>query len=140
MNRLESHKLNSFSIKTCLNMAISSIDKSKGVVCPEKNFTRNRVFNLDTMQRCILGMGGQSLNKELYAYFNKCGVAELNQAKKSAFNQQRDKITSELFQELFYRFNSLCHADKTYKGYKLLAVDGSDIYIAHNENSDTYMQ
>lgn len=127
-------------IKDNLNKAISLSDKTKGVVCPDKNFTRNRVFNLDTMQRCILGMGGQSLNKELYAYFNKCGVVELNQAKKSAFNQQRDKITPELFQNLFYRFNSLCSAAKTYKGYKLLAVDGSDIYIAHNEESDTYMQ
>ena len=37
----------------------------------------------------------------------------------------------------FYSFNQLCKTDKTYRGYRLLAVDGSDIYITHNEDSDT---
>lgn len=87
---------NAKNVKQYLNKAISQCNKSKGIVCPEKDFTRNRVFTLETMQRCIHGMGGQSLNKELYSYFNKYGVTEPVQAKKSAFVQQRNKIKPEL--------------------------------------------
>lgn len=80
MNEVIIHKQN--LLNSIVEMASSP---SLFVVEPSKNFTRNRIFTLETMQRCILGMGGQSLNKELYAYFNKRGVVELNQAKKSAF-------------------------------------------------------
>ncbi len=128
------------SVKQKLNNAISDIVNSdtKAVVCPEKDFTRNRVFTLETMIRIILGMGGQSLNKELYAYFNKNGVVDAKQAKKSAFVQQRAKIKPELFHELLMNFNQIAH--KLFKGYDLLAVDGSDNYIASNPDADSYMQ
>ncbi len=127
------------SVKQKLNNAISDIVNSdtKAVVCPEKDFTRNRVFTLETMIRIILGMGGQSLNKELYAYFNKNGVVDAKQAKKSAFVQQRAKIKPELFHELLMNFNQIAH--KLFKGYDLLAVGGSDNYIASNPDTDSYM-
>ncbi len=133
---------NAENVKQKLNTAISNIVNSdtRAVVCPEKDFTRNRVFTLETMIRIILGMGGQSLPKELYAYFNKCGIIEKS-AKKSAFVQQRAKIKPELFHELMQEFNSLTNRDDDlYEGYKLLAVDGSDVYVAHNENTDSYIQ
>ena len=134
---------NAEDVKNILNKSISNVaeEPSTGVVRPGKDFTRNRVFDLKTMMRIILGMGGQSLNKELYAYFNKCGVVDQKKAKKSAFVQQRAKIRPELFHMLLKEFNRLTERDDDlYEGYKLLAVDGSDIYVTHNENSPSYMK
>lgn len=36
-------------------------------------------------------------------------------------------------------YNKACTDDKLYKGYRLLAVDGSDVNIAYNPDGETYM-
>ncbi|MEI1254899.1 IS4 family transposase [Blautia sp. JLR.GB0024] len=42
---------------------------------------------------------------------------------------------------MFYEFNSLVPFQKNYKGYQLLACDGSDLNIARNpKDTDTYFQ
>lgn len=53
--------------------------------------------------------------------------------------QQLAKIHPEAFRELFLRYNKECRDTKAYAGYRLLAVDGSDVNIAKNPDSDTYM-
>ncbi len=129
--------------KQRLDSAIDTVltEPSKGVVCPEKDFTRDRVFTLRKMVDIILGMGGQSLNKELYAYFNKYGIVDERTAKKSAFVQQRAKIKPELFYDIFQAFNDVTpHENDLFKGYRLYAVDGSDVYISHNPDSETYLR
>ena len=59
----------------------------------------------------------------------------------SAFNQQRNKLLPETFEFLFHEFNSRFPEEKTYRGYRLLACDGSDLNISRNpKDTDTYFQ
>ena len=58
-------------------------DPAAFVVNPGKDFTRKRTLSFERMFEIILGMGGQSLNKELVDYF----IEENDSATKSAFVQ-----------------------------------------------------
>lgn len=104
---------------------------------PGKDFSRNRKLNLAQMLRLILSMGGSSLRNELMEYFSY----DINVPSVSSFVQQRDKILPAAFEFLLHRFTSSFSDYKTFYGFRLLAVDGSDLGIAHNPNdSDTYVQ
>lgn len=104
---------------------------------PDKDFTRNRKLDFKTMFSLLLSMNGNSIYKELLDY---CGYTP-DIATSSAFVQQRDKILPIAFEFLLKTFNQSFEDYTTYKGYRLLAVDGSDLNIAHNPNdSSTYIQ
>ena len=104
---------------------------------PEKDFTRNRKLNFKTTIGLLLNMNGNSLYKELLDY---CGYNP-DTATTSAFVQQRDKILPFAFEFLLHEFNQTFEHYKTYKGYRLLAVDGSDLNISHNpKDTSTYFQ
>lgn len=106
------------------------------VANPEKDFTRNRTFTFEKTIKAILGMGGNSLQKELRDFFD--GTGEF--ATKSAFVQQRDKIPYDTFEYLLHKFNESCIDDKTYDGYYLYACDGTTVNIAKNPNNkETYI-
>lgn len=106
-------------------------------VSSSNDFTRNRVFTFTTTLKCIFGMAGNSLNKELYDFFKN----KPKSATASAFVQQRAKIRPYAFEYLFKRFNSLCKDSKTYKGYHLYAVDGTTLNIPKNiHDKETYLE
>lgn len=122
-------------------------DPAAFVVNPGKDFTRKRILSFKRMLEIILGMGGQSINKELVDYF----IEEDDSATKSAFVQQRDKILPEALRHLLHRFNEMSSDDKTYEGYYLYACDGTDVpvpknpanketHIISNKNSDGFNQ
>lgn len=95
-------------------------------------FSRNRKLNLEKMVSLLLSMQGSSLNKELH----DAGI----DVTASAFVQQRDKISPLLFEYVHEQFNSMCDDSKTYKGYKIYAVDGTTVNMARNPMSDTFMK
>ena len=95
---------------------------------PGKDFTRNRKLTFKEMFKILLSMGGNSLNIELMKYFSY----DHEVATCSAFVQQRKKIIPEAFEHLFNQFTSSALNPKYFSGYRLLAVDGSDLCIAHN--------
>ena len=97
-----------------------------------QHFSRKRVLTMDVVIKLLISMQGGSLKKELY----DAGVA----VTASAFVQQRDKIPSLVMEEVFERFNSRCKDEKTYKGYKVLAIDGTTINMARNPKSDSYVK
>lgn len=100
---------------------------------PLRDFIRNRTFTIKSVVEILLQMGGNSLDKELLDFFNFS--TEIGSA--SAFVQQRDKLLSEgmgfLFQDFTNSFNKL----KTYKGYRLIAVDGTGCNVPKNKNHPT---
>lgn len=100
------------------------------VVHPDADFTRNRVFTFGETIRAILGMRGNTLDKELDDYFDTTG----QYATFSAFVQQRNKILPFAFEYLFHATNEQCEKYdlKTYEGYHLYAVDGSDFSFIHD--------
>ena len=85
----------------------------------------------ETMIKLLLSFGGGSLNKELH----EAGI----NVTASAFSQQRDKLSSMLFEEVFEQFNNTHHDTKTYKGYKVLAVDGTTVNMPRDPKSDTFV-
>ncbi len=99
---------------------------------PEKNFTRKRKLDFKEMLNILLSIGGNSLNIELLKYFSY----DTESATCSAFVQQRKKILPEALNYLFNKFTSLAVKPKYYDGYRLLAVDGSDLCIAHNPKDE----
>lgn len=57
----------------------------------------------------------------------------------SAFIQQRAKILPAAFESLFHHFTDRICEQKTYNGYRLFAVDGSDLQIAANpQDADSF--
>ena len=95
------------------------------------DFSRKRVLTMETVINLLLSMQGGSLKKELY----DAGVS----VSASAFVQQRDKIPWTVMEEIFENFNSKCKDMKTYKGYRVLAIDGTTINMARNPKSDSFV-
>ena len=123
---------------TLLNIiAEMTAEKEKYVKNPGKDFIRNRKLPFDTVLKTVLSMKGGSLKKELYECL---GRDPEKLATSSAFIQQRDKLNVDAFAELFRRFALAFEDKKTYKGYKLYAVDGSDVLLWKDESSDTYIK
>lgn len=102
---------------------------------PERDFTRNRKLNFNETVKLILSMRGNSLNNELYDYYNEHKVS----LTASGFVQQRDKIKYECFEKVFHKFNSVCKDSKLYYGRRLFAIDGTVMNISRNPESETYM-
>lgn len=97
---------------------------------PEKDFTRKRKLDFKEILNILLSMGGNSLEVELMKYFS----FEVETATSSAFVQQREKILPEALEFLFHKFTSSSVNPKYYEGYRMFAVDGSDLSIAYNPN------
>lgn len=104
---------------------------------PNADFIRNRKLSFETVMNLMLSMGGNSLTSELMEYFDY----NVDMPSSSAFIQQRNKLLPFAFEFLFNKFTHSFRDLKTYQGYRLLAVDGSDLNICHNPNDiDTYFQ
>ena len=127
-------------VKSILVNQIEKLKIANESVClsPQKDFSRNRKLSFDQTVSVILGMKGGSIATELLDYYD----CDPNCITASGFCQQRSKIRPEAFYLLFKKFLSTYSANaelKTYKGFRLFAVDGSDIQITPNENDpDTY--
>lgn len=95
---------------------------------PERDFTRRRKLDFKEMLNILLSMGGNSLKLELMKYFSY----DVETATCSAFVQQREKILPEAIEYLFHKFTSSSLNPNYYDGYRMLAVDGSDLSVATN--------
>lgn len=121
------------SIKDLLNQAITdAIGMHINEVEGEHYFSRERILTRETMIRCLISMQGGSINKELY----DLGI----KASASAFVQRRKQISSIDMENVFELFNQYCEDKETYKGYRILAVDGTTVNMARNPNAPTYIQ
>ena len=98
--------------------------------CPEKDFTRKRKLPFEKVLTLLVKMGGHSLRDEML----DCLAFEETPASVSALVQQRSKLLPEALEYLFREFTNRCHKQKLYKGYRLLAVDGSDLQFTANPN------
>lgn len=97
---------------------------------PDKDFCRNRKLPFDKIIFSLLGMEGGSLSNELLKQWG-CSI---DTATSAAFVQQRGKLLPMAFENLFHNFVNKTTTDYLFMGYRLLAVDGSDIHIPTNKN------
>jgi hypothetical protein len=104
---------------------------------PGKDFTRERKLTFEYVINLLLSMGGNSIYKELLEYFKY----DADTVSSSAFVQQRAKILPFALEFIFSQFTNSFNDYKTFNGYRLFAVDGSQLNIAHNpDDSDTYIK
>ena len=89
---------------------------------PVSDFTRKRKLPAETLIHFIVQMQSKSLNSELCEYFTD--LDSLPTA--SALCQQRDKLDISAFQRIMHLFVNAFDDYKTWKGYHVLACDGSD--------------
>lgn len=101
---------------------------------PDTDFTRVKKWSFEKVMKFMLCMEGKSLKDELLEYFDFQNETPSN----SSFNQRRSQILPEAFEFLFHEFTDyFCEEPSLYKGYRLLACDGSDLCIAHNPKDET---
>ena len=104
---------------------------------PEKDFSRIKKWSFGEIMRFIISIEGKSLKDELLEYFNFSAETPTN----SSFNQRRAQVLPEAFEFLFREFTAIASGEKQFRGYRLLACDGSDVCIAHNpQDETTYFQ
>ena len=126
-------------IKAALNKSIKTVCQSPSQYCrnPEKDFTRRKKLPMDKVIKTVLGFSSKSLSNEIIDVFSKDN--EIPSA--SAFVQQRSKILSTAFGDVFKRFTNSVNYMKLFEGFRLLAVDGSDIHTPTNpDDSDSYFK
>ena len=130
------------AVKRALQDCISELDSVKWLylINPDKDFTRNRKIIFERFINICLQMDGGSLQNELMKHFDFIEETPT----KSAFCQQRAKVSPEALKFLFCIFTEMLigiDAPKTFNGYRLLACDGSDINIPYNpEDTESYHQ
>jgi hypothetical protein len=102
---------------------------------PGKDFTRERKLSFEQVLKFVLSMTGKSLRSELMEYFN----LKTSMPTVSAFVQQRNKVDHRAFEALFHTFTKTVDEQALFKGYRLIAVDGSDLHTPTNKDeADSY--
>lgn len=117
-------------IKSNLTKAISLISDQKEhfVFNCKTDFTRRKKLDFCTMLHFLLQIEGSTIRNEITDYFNY----RPDCPSPSAFYQQRLKIKPDALYMLFRTFTAM-YGGTRFKGYRLLAVDGSTVYTPRNE-------
>ena len=124
-------------VKRTLTDSIKALAAEKQLFSrnPGKDNTRNRKLPFEKVVEAILSFQGGTLNRELMNFFDLDSASPTT----SAFIQQRAKILPAAFESLFHHFTDRICEQKTYNGYRLFAVDGSDLQIAANpQDTDSF--
>lgn len=95
-----------------------------------QDFSRRRKISFSDTINFILSMKGNTVRNEWMNYWDY----QLDMASVSAFSQQRSKIHPCAMEFLFHSFYKSFTSMETYRGFRLLACDGSDLAIAYNPN------
>jgi len=102
---------------------------------PGKDFTRSRKLPINKLIQFLIFMGGNTQTKELLEHFK----FSIKTPTSSAFIQQRSKLLPEALAFILNEFVSSIKKLKTFKGYRLIAVDGSKVSIPVNpEDKESY--
>lgn len=126
-------------LKTELWNMISEIGKYPWLFAqnPQSNFSRNRDFTFEDTMKFLITSGSGTVNQELLHYFDY----DPRTITQSAFNQQRSHLLHEGLEFLFHEFTNNHLGDATFKGYRILACDGSKVVYATNPNNvDDYVK
>ncbi len=95
---------------------------------PARDFIRTRKLPMEEMLKLSLLIESSPLQNELLKQFDM----SIDTPSKSAFIQQREKLKVKAFSDIFHSFTDDLPIKRLYKGYQLLACDGSAIPIPRN--------
>jgi len=127
-------------VVSTFNNKVNKAAREKYNLClvrdPDKDFSRNRKLDMVTLIKAIVLSSGKPIREELYDYFDY----SRSTATSSAFVQQRAKLKPEAFEYVVKEFNRAYPCTETYKGFRLIAVDGSDLSISYDiSDEETYV-
>ena len=106
----------------------------RNILNDDSYFTRKgRKTSFKDTMKTVISFGSDSLTLEMNRYFNDKDTLPITQ---SGFIQSRAKIKTEAFIQVMNLINKAYPCKKKYKGYRLLAVDGSDLSIAKDKKDD----
>ena len=108
-------------------------NKAKYVANPQKDFSRNRKVSFYDMMWFVLFIGANSMSEEIRRAFNDKDFSYISEA---AILKSRNKIKVSAFEQLLHKFNDTLEKAKKYKGYRILAVDGSDFSSLYSAQSE----
>ena len=104
------------------------------------DFTRNRKLDFPTVVSIIMGIMTKPIHAELCSSFPKL-KDDIPQPTQQSFSEARQKIHYQAFEEIFRQGVSLglsaCDG-KTFRGYRLLAIDGSTIPLKKSDELRDY--
>ena len=86
----------------------------------------------EALIRLLIGAEGGSLDKILHA-------AGIN-VTASAVSQRRAQVAPEVFRAVFDYFNADCLDDDFFRGYRLLAADGTTVNLPRNPKAPSFVQ
>lgn len=124
----EETNLNINFINQTLNYAIRKAAEKAGAGQP----SRNRKLSWAGVICLLIGAEGGSLAKELHR-------ADID-VTPDAISQRRAQISPETFRDVFQRFNASCEDSGNFRGYRLLAVDGTSVNISRNPKAPSFVQ
>lgn len=126
-------------IKNQLFNTISCANENKHLFVnnPETDLSRHRKCSFETLIGLILNFSSHCINKEILEFWP---TDPKKIPTKSAIVQQRNKINDKLFPFIFETFNNAFPFKAKWKGYHILACDGSDINLPRNKkDTENYM-
>ncbi len=106
----------------------------------KKDFTRDRKLTFSKMILTIAKKSVKSIQNvlnETQIILSKLTNEDLQTVSNSAYCQARDKLNYTAFEELANDTSDIFYKDddyKKYKGFRLLAVDGSSVTLPNNDN------
>lgn len=118
-----------------LDDSINAVSTNIACYCsdPVSNFTRSRKLPADILMKFLIQKQIRSCRSELCDFF-----LDSNQLpSSSALSQQRDKLDSFAFKRVMDIFTSSFDDYKTFKGYYILAQDGSDVNVPFLPDDET---
>lgn len=107
-------------------------NKELYVAKPQKDFTRNRKVSFYDIMWFLLFIGANSMSEEIRRAFNDKDFSYISEV---AILKSRSKIKVSAFEQLFQKFNATLENPKKHKGYRVLAVDGSDFTSLYSADS-----
>lgn len=99
-----------------------------------KDFIRERVLNFPILVMFFINLAKKSLQVSLNEF---CKASDLLLVTKQAFSKARKKLSPNAFVLLNHKLVEEYYSDNlysTWKGFRLIAVDGSDIQLPQKEN------
>lgn len=113
------------------NALDSAINATAATHSHGQQFSRQRKLTLAAMLRLLIGAEGGSLGK----IAREAGV----DVTPAALSQRRAQIEPGVFREVFNRFNADCTDNETFRGYRVLAVDGTAVNMPRNPAAPSFV-
>ena len=104
----------------------------------DKAFTRNRKMNYESLVKTMILKKGQTLSLELDEITTSMNIQKIS---KQAYSKQRMNLNPKIFKHLNEKYIKRIYDEidvKKYKGYIILAVDGSIIELPNSNELKEY--